>query len=132
MSSKEEAKRIITDAGPVSITDRYILAEIKPDQFIDENNVEAFLEAIKRLAGHKGMPMLSIIGKNTSASAEARRFAADPSNTSLISHHAVVIQSKAQELLGNFFIGMNEPKMPTRIFTNQEEAIQWLTDIQDQ
>jgi hypothetical protein len=28
--------------------------------------------------------------------------------------------------LGNFFLGLNKPSMPTRLFDDQEQALAWL------
>jgi len=32
----------------------------------------------------------------------------------------------AHALIANFFIALNHPKIPTRIFTDEEKALQWL------
>jgi len=39
---------------------------------------------------------------------------------------AVLIKSKIQESIGNFYLKFSRPKIPTKLFTNEEEAHQWL------
>jgi len=39
---------------------------------------------------------------------------------------AIVTQSMASKIIGNFFIRVNKPASPTKLFSNEEEAFQWL------
>jgi hypothetical protein len=38
----------------------------------------------------------------------------------------IVIGSQVSKVIGNFFMGINKPAVPTRLFDNEEGAIQWL------
>jgi hypothetical protein len=38
----------------------------------------------------------------------------------------IVIGSQVSKVIGNFFMGINKPAVPTRLFDNEEEAILWL------
>jgi len=39
---------------------------------------------------------------------------------------AIVVNSKVQEVMANFFLYINKPKVPLRIFTKEDEALRWL------
>ena len=39
---------------------------------------------------------------------------------------AFVIKSLAQKLLGNAYLKINKPVVPTALFDNEEKAIEWL------
>ena len=39
---------------------------------------------------------------------------------------ALLIGSPVSRVIGNFFIGLNKPISPTRLFTDPQEAIKWL------
>jgi hypothetical protein len=41
---------------------------------------------------------------------------------------AIVTNSIANKIIGNFFIKFNKPASPTRIFSNESAAIEWLRD----
>lgn len=41
---------------------------------------------------------------------------------------ALVSDSSANKFMGNFFINFNKPLNPTKIFTNEQEAINWLNN----
>jgi hypothetical protein len=62
---------------------------------------------------------------NLSVSREARAFAARPKNNECIAS-AFVITSTANKLIGNFYINVNKPSTPTKIFSSEEKAIEWL------
>jgi len=39
---------------------------------------------------------------------------------------AILVKSISQRLIGNFFVKVMKPERPFRIFTNEEEALEWL------
>lgn len=57
---------------------------------------------------------------------EARHFLTDPASTKYSIAEAYVLRSLAQKLLANFHLKIHEPEVPTKFFTNKEEAIIWL------
>jgi hypothetical protein len=42
---------------------------------------------------------------------------------------AIVIDSSVSKVVGNFFLGINKPAVPTRLFLNENLAIQWLQNL---
>ncbi len=42
-----------------------------------------------------------------------------------------VISSPVSRVIGNFFMGLNKPISPTRLFTDPHKAIQWLHTFSD-
>lgn len=43
---------------------------------------------------------------------------------------ALVVKSLSQKILANFYLKFNKPAKPTRIFTNEAEAIVWLFSLE--
>jgi hypothetical protein len=39
---------------------------------------------------------------------------------------ALIVDSPVGRIIGNFFIGMNKPGIPVKIFDSEDKAIQWL------
>lgn len=39
---------------------------------------------------------------------------------------ALLVTNPISKIIGNFFLGLNKPIKPTRLFTNKEKAIEWL------
>jgi hypothetical protein len=86
------------------------------------NNVEA---GIKLDEGRK-IPLLCDISGLKSISREAREFYTGEETTKLVSASAILVDSQVGRLIGNFFIAVNRPSYPTRIFISESKAIEWL------
>ena len=57
---------------------------------------------------------------------DARRYSSSEEGLKNLKAGAFLIDSKAHEIIGNFFLAFNKPKIPTKLFTNKEKAIEWL------
>ena len=62
---------------------------------------------------------------------ELRTWAADTSGNNYTHADALVISNLAQKIIANFYVKINKPKMPTKIFTSVEQAFEWIMEIQD-
>lgn len=73
------------------------------------------------------VPQLAHMGRLQRASPEARRFfAKDPSVGEMFSAVALVANNRVARVIGNVLIGLNKPNIPTRLFTDEAEALTWL------
>ncbi len=59
-------------------------------------------------------------------SKEARDYFANERTSSIQRATALLISSPVSRVIGNFFMGLNKPISPTRLFTDPQKAIQWL------
>lgn len=57
---------------------------------------------------------------------EAREYLSSKHSTKQITAAALFINSPLARMMGNFLIIVNKPNIPTKLFTNQEDAINWL------
>lgn len=90
------------------------------------NDVKENWAIIKELAKGKKILVFNNMPEFTTASKEAREFVAKGEHKDFIAAEAFVIQSLAQKILGNFYLKINNPVVPAKIFTNKEDAVQWL------
>ena len=65
-------------------------------------------------------------------SKEARDYFANERTASIQRATALLIGSAVSRIIGNFFLGLNKPITPTRLFTDPEEAIKWLHTFSDE
>ncbi len=72
------------------------------------------------------LPVLADSRQVTYHSKEVREFYASREMGDHISAMAVLVESFATKLIGNFFIRVNKPHFPTKLFTDEKEAIAWL------
>lgn len=75
-------------------------------------------------------PHLFDISKVKKSSKEARDYMADEGND-LVSASALIVNSSVVKMLANFFITVNKPKSPTKMFTSKDEAISWLSQFKN-
>jgi hypothetical protein len=64
--------------------------------------------------------------KVTAIHREARLYFAGEETAKVQSAAGLLIGSPLTRAIGNFFMGLNKPLIPTRLFTSEAEAIAWL------
>lgn len=42
---------------------------------------------------------------------------------------AILIDSSVSRVVGNFFLGINKPAVPTKLFSNEKDAVKWLMNL---
>ncbi|MGV3504805.1 MAG: hypothetical protein ACO1O1_13940 [Adhaeribacter sp.] len=80
------------------------------------------------LMGGEAYPCLFDITKVRQSSKEARDYMADEGND-LVLASAILVTSPMLKMMANFFIMVNKPKNPTRMFTDRESALEWLAQF---
>lgn len=85
-----------------------------------------------RLAGGKKLPFLIDISEAGRISREARQYYArsEGAKTSILAS-ALVTRTKTSRVLGSFFIGLNKPDAPIRLFEDADQARAWLETFLD-
>jgi len=98
-----------------------------------KENVEITLEdaiensiAINQFYVDKKFPLLIDSRGIKSISREARSFfTASGRETNTIAF-AILIDSSVSKVVGNFFLGINKPAVPTKLFLDEKTAVHWL------
>lgn len=92
------------------------------------------LEAARRivadrlaLCAGKDYPSLTIANGIKSITKEARDYFSQGDGVRGMTRLAVLTESPISNMIGNFWLQINKPTVPTRLFTNREDAIAWLT-----
>lgn len=85
------------------------------------------VEARTKLANGKSFPMLYTLTKFVIPSNEVSQYLASEDRSKLVLADAFVINSLPQRLIGNFYMKFKNPVRPTKIFTDKEKAINWLS-----
>lgn len=96
-------------------------------------DLEAAKQSVSaRLLAAEGKDYVFLIDarKVNSITKEARDYLASEEGSRQIIASALVIDSKVGKLLGNFFLQINKPKIPLKLFTNKADALEWLSTFQ--
>lgn len=77
------------------------------------------------LSGGEKHFVIADVSKDVSSTNEARVYAAD--NEYMVNHiaYAMIGKSLPVNMIANFFINFNKPKVPTRLFSSEEDALNW-------
>ncbi|ABG58943.1 STAS/SEC14 domain-containing protein [Cytophaga hutchinsonii] len=71
-------------------------------------------------------PVLADIRNIKSVTSQARAFFAKPESNTFISAGALIVNNIFLETIGNIFIYLNKPSIPSRLFRNEQDAVKWL------
>ena len=104
---------------------------IKKEQTVDVPEIKEMLENVQEFMGPvKHYAVLDLDG-NLTTSSEARRVYAD---SEYVQKHriatAVIVKSLSAKLIANFFINVTKPKVNTKLFTNESEAVNWIETLE--
>jgi hypothetical protein len=66
-----------------------------------------------------------------SMSYEARQHFSARGRDSKTNAFGIIIGSTVSRVLGNFYLGINKPAVPTKLFDNEESAVNWLKQFID-
>ncbi len=82
-----------------------------------------------QLSRGKRRPILVDLTGMKSFDRDARAYYAGEEAAKYQSAIALLIGSPLSRVIGNFFIGFNKSPMPTKLFTSEPEALEWLKEF---
>ena len=92
---------------------------------ISSSDAQAVLDAAATLTGNVARPVLVDLRNVAAVERVARKmFASTPAT----SRQALLVGSPLSRTLGNFFLALNRPTMPVKLFDDEAAAIAWLND----
>jgi hypothetical protein len=91
-------------------------------------NAKASLREIKHACGGTPRPVLVDIRWIKSATLEARRFWSSDALIGVVTAAALLVASPVSRVMGNFYIGLRHMHVPTRMFNDEDTALEWLKE----
>lgn len=83
-------------------------------------------DAVASLAGGRRLPMLLDTRASRGLDRDARLYYVRPEAARRLAALAMLIDSQIGRILGNFFMTVNKPPFPLRLFTSEADALTWL------
>ncbi len=109
------------------------IVEIKwhPDlEQVEVAHLEKIREILFEFGNGKKMPVYLPFTEFVAISKEARADASTEEGGRYTLANAVHLNSRVQDLIFKFFMTFNAPVIPTRSFTNQKDAFEWLLKLE--
>lgn len=99
---------------------------VKPNIDITIEDAVNNTKAVTSLYVDKKFPLLIDSRLIKSMSYEARHHFSVRDRETKTCAFGIIISSSVSRVLGNFYLGITKPLVPTRLFENETEAIEWL------
>ena len=78
------------------------------------------------MVNHQPLPLLCDLTNVVKMSQDCRTHFSGPEHAKTFSKCALIVTNPVSRMIGNFFLGLNRPLKPTRLFTLKEDALKWL------
>lgn len=109
--------------------DEFLRARFLPNAVVELADAEENLEACLALTAGRPRPAIIDLRQIRSQSAAARDYFAGPRANRVSTAVALLVGSPLSRVLGNFYLGFNRPKEPTRLCGSEAEAEAWLRSL---
>lgn len=120
--------KISNDKFQMWIEDGVFHIVVLTDSFTLDMAKECVRERMRITRG-KPYPMLSDSRNVVDFEKGARKYLAHNDQVTNLNAGAILIKNRLQKLLGSFFLFINKPGVPARLFTDREEALAWLAEF---
>ena len=122
----EEYKQISLSCGQLTLIEDGIVQFQCIDHTYTENDVKEINLALGRIANGEKVLQLVIASDYSTVNPAARKAMGRPEYSIFSIAEAYLIKSLAQKILGNFYLKIDKPSVPTRLFNDYDEALNWL------
>ena len=82
--------------------------------------------AYMQIRQDKRRPLLVDTRTMKSLAREARKYYAGDEAAQVASAVAIIVGTPVSRVLGNFYLGLSNPHLPSRLFSSDDEALEWL------
>ena len=100
--------------------------DIIGDYLITEKEVRVINTHLGELNEGNAMLILITAEEVTQFDDSARVFSASEEGSKYSLAEAFVVKSLSQRLIANFYVKVNKPPIPSKVFNSEKEAIKWL------
>lgn len=109
-------------------SDPLVAVRIRPGILQTLDDARENIEACVRVAGNRRCRLLLDISRAETIPADVRHYYSGSKLTDWFSSMALVVEaSPLGRVMGNLYLRIARPGLPTRLFTDQRAAVAWLT-----
>lgn len=129
MDSIPIVKRYESDFTQILLrADGILVYRPRKNLVIDLEKAELVLTCGMNMVNHP-VPVLVHMKDIRRVSRDARALFASEKYTQLAAQSALLVSSPVNRVIGNFFIGLNKPFYPLRLFEDESAALAWLQEF---
>jgi hypothetical protein len=106
----------------------FIRTQVKPGSSIELKDAQENTQAVIDISGGSNYPILVNLTEIRSISKEARDHFSMRGRKPNVLGIAMVVNRPVSVIIGNFFLGLNKPTVPTKLFVSERTAEKWILD----
>lgn len=112
--------------------DDIVVFDLSEDQKISVQDVKDMTDVIGKWGKGKKYYNLILMPDLGNIPFDVRQYTASEERSRYSKADAFVISSIAMQVIGNFYLQFHKPFLPTRIFNDEQAALDWLSLLRDQ
>lgn len=109
------------------VDDEYVRIDWDDNAEVLVSDAQDALDAIAEVSHGSKMPLLVDMTSMRTIGREARGLF---SATRTVTRVALIVGTALSRTVGSFFIGLGKPQNPTKLFTEETNAVSWLLDYE--
>lgn len=109
--------------------DDIVRAKVKDHVIVTLEYAREMTDTLLKISPDASRPLLVHLGKVKYITKEAREHFKGGKRKPTAPAVALIIETSLSVIIGNFYIGLNKPHVPTRLFTNEKSAVRWLKNF---
>jgi hypothetical protein len=121
-----KARVIETRAFQTFMKDDICYTVVKPGMVISLEDAQENTKAVSKISHDTIVPILVDLRLINHISKEARDHFSMRERKAGVNAIAMVVKSPVSKVIGNFFLGLNKPMVPTQMFNTESSALKWL------
>jgi hypothetical protein len=122
-----EIEKIVTRVNTVWLGEDGIARVIHvPGADVTLESAHETMAAYLKLNKGKRRPLFVDTKSMKSLEREARKYYAGEEAAKVACAVALIVDTPVSRVLGNFYLGISKPHLPTRLFSLEAEALEWL------
>lgn len=122
-----ENEKIVTRINAVWLGEDGIARVIHvPGAEVTQEDAEETMAAYLKINQGRKRPLLVDTKSMKSIERGARQYYSGDEAARVASAVAIIVDTPVSRVLGNFYLGVSKPHLPSQLFTSEAEALQWL------
>lgn len=122
-------KKIVTRVFTTWLQDGVCRTKVKQAAIIELSDAIENSKTVTELSAGEIYPLLVDLREINSIAKEARDHFSMKGRKPGVLAIAMLVKSPVSSIVGNFFLGLNKPTVPTHLFTSETKALQWLEEF---
>ena len=120
---------IETSSGRLYVKDGIMRLDLKDNARIDLPEAIEIVDAqVETVGSGPRLPLLVDFRTTKHMGSDAREHFLGEVSLNTLTKVVLWVKSPISKLIGNFFLGLSRQRVNLRLFTNEDEAIQWLRE----